>query len=78
MDPDPLNLSLDALPPQLPATIPDFSNHVHIILMSSSSGVIFKPTDVILSQLGLSPTEIDKLLRTLHSATKNHILAHNH
>ena len=68
MDPNPLDLSQDALPPHLPATIPDYSSHVHIILISSS-GVIFKPTDVILSQLGLSPTEIDKLLRTLHSLT---------
>ena len=59
----------DPLPPQQPNNIPDLSHHIHIILLSSS-GVIFQPTDSILSILGLSKTEIDHLLRSLHS--QNH------
>ena len=65
---DPLDLALDALPLQLPANVPDLSRYVHIILLSSS-GVIFKPTDSILSILGISTPDIDKLLRSLHSLT---------
>ena len=61
---DPLDLALDALPLQLPANVPDLSRYVHIILLSSS-GVIFKPTDSILSILGISTPDIDKLLRSL-------------
>ena len=53
------------LPAQHPHNIPDLSRHIHIILLSSS-GVVYKPTDTILSMLGLSATDIDQLLRSLH------------
>ena len=51
---------------QYMTAIPDFSRHIHIILLSSSD-VVYKPTDTILSMLGLSAPDIDQLLHSLHT-----------
>jgi len=58
----------DPLPPQLPHNIPDFSHHVHIFLLSTS-GVIYRPADTLCSILGIPPSEITDVLRSLHCLT---------
>ena len=61
------HLHVVALPPQLPAPLPDLSHFVHIILISTS-GVIYKPTDQILSLLGISRHDADTCLKSIHKS----------
>jgi len=42
----------DPLPPQLPHNLPDFSHHIHILLLRTT-GVIYKPADALCSILGI-------------------------